>query len=369
MHRSVLKAFAAERIISPGENMRNFIRLAVLLFLGSVLCFAQGSKTQKKTDDNQTIRVAVEMVSLPVVVTDRDGKRITDLKKEDFQVFEDGVIQQIAGFGATDEPISVALALDCSGSTEQKLAMIQNAAIEFVNRLHPDDSVAILSFASDVNLLEDFSIDRDKNAYGIKETRPGGWTVLYEAVWLALEEVLKPVQERKALVLFTDGVDTASRKASEKETLEQAKETYATIYSVYYNTEPDMYAGRSQPTVGGYPVPGGGYPYPRTRGPIYSPGGPGSTTGEYMQGRAYLQKLAEYSGGVVVDALQMQDLGAAFERIATELASQYSIGYYPTNSAHDGKFRKVEVKVTRPGLIARTKKGYNAPKPDSKKKK
>ncbi len=228
--------------------------------LGSLLCFAsgQGARPQKKAEDNQTIRVEVEMVSLPVVVTTREGKRVLDLKKEDFQVFEDGVPQQIAGFAATDEPISVALALDTSGSTEQKLALIQNEAIEFVNRLHPDDSVAIMSFAADVNLLEDFSIDRDKNAYGIKETRAGGWTVIYEAVWLALEDVLKPVKERKALVLFTDGVDTASRKASQKDTLELAKESYATIYSVYFNTEGDMYQRGPGITVGGYPLPGGG---------------------------------------------------------------------------------------------------------------
>jgi VWFA-related protein len=347
--------------------------------LGTMLSFGagQGTKSQKKTDESQTIRVAVEMVSLPVVVTTRDGKRITDLKKEDFQVFEDGVPQQIAGFAATDEPISVVLALDTSGSTEQKLAMIQNEAIEFVNRLHPDDSVAIMSFASDVNLLEDFSIDRDKNAYGIKETRPGGWTVIYEAVWLAIEEVLKPVKERKALVLFTDGVDTASRKASEKETLELAKETYATIYSVYYNTEGDMYqrpVPGVRPGIGGYPLPGG-YPIPGNPPiggvppPVYGPGGPGSTRGEYMAGHNYLQKLSEASGGIVVDALQEQDIGSAFQQIAKELASQYSIGYYPSNSAHDGKFRKVEVRVNKPGLVARTKKGYTAPKPEGGKKK
>ncbi len=103
--------------------------------------------------------------------------------------------------------------------------------------------------------------------------------------------------------------------------------------------------------------------------PVYGPGGPGTTRGEYMQGRSYLQKLAEFSGGLVIDALQMQDISGAFEQIAKELASQYSIGYYPTNTAHDGKFRKVEVKVTKSGLIARTKKGYVAPKPESKKKK
>jgi VWFA-related protein len=357
------------------NTLRRFAFSTALAGLATVLCFGagQGTKPQKKADDGQTIRIAVEMVSLPVVVTTKDGKRITDLKKEDFQVFEDGVPQGIAGFAATDEPISVLLALDCSGSTEQKLAMIQNEAIEFVNRLHPDDSVAIMSFASDVNLLEDFSIDRDKNAYGIKETRPGGWTVIYEAVWLALEEVLKPVKERKALVLFTDGVDTASRKASEKETLELARESYATVYSVYFNTEGDMYQRPigTRPGIGGYP---GGYPIPGSPPiggvppPIY--GGPGSTRSEYMSGHNYLQKLSDASGGIVVDALQERDIGGAFEQIAKELASQYSIGYYPSNSAHDGKFRKVEVRVSKPGLVARTKKGYTAPKPaDGKKKK
>ena len=316
---------------------------------------------KKAAGDDQTIRIAVEMVSIPVVVTTREGQRVTDLKKEDFQVFEDGVAQEISGFASTDEPISVVLALDTSGSTEQKLARIQDEAIHFVNLLHPDDSVAIMSFAQDVNLLEDFTIDRDRNAYGIKETRPGGWTVLYEAVWLALEDVLKPVQERKALVLFTDGVDTASRKASQKETLELAKETRATVYSVYFNTERDLYTRQPGPTVGGIPLPGGPSII-RSGPPIYGPGGPGSTTVEYMAGREYLKKLGEFSGGAVFDALQMDDLGPTFEQIAKELASQYSIGYYSTNAKRDGKFRKVEVKITKPGMVARTKKGYYAPK-------
>jgi VWFA-related protein len=341
-----------------GVSSSTVATAACLLLANSLSAAPQ----QKKPKEEQTIRVAVEMVSLPVVVTTRDGQRITDLKKEDFQVFEDGVPQEISGFAPTDEPISVALALDTSGSTEQKLARIQDEAIHFVNLLHPDDSVAIMSFAQDVNLLEDFSIDRDRNAYGIKETRPGGWTVLYEAVWLALEEVLKPVQERKALVLFTDGVDTASRKASQKETLELAKETRATIYTVYFNTERDLYSRQAGPTIGGMPMPGGP-PIIGSGPPIYGPGGRGSGTIEYMAGREYLKKLAEFSGGAVFDALQMEDLGPTFEQIAKELASQYSIGYYSTNTKRDGKFRKVEVKVvTKPGMVARTKKGYYAPK-------
>jgi Ca-activated chloride channel family protein len=336
---------------------RNLRLCAFLLLMAVPGWFGFGQKQKEKLPRDQTIQVQVDMVSLPVVVTTRDGRRITDLQQEDFEVFEDKVPQKITGFAATDEPISVALALDTSGSMEKRLVRLQNEAIRFVNLLHPDDSVAIMSFADDVNLLEEFSINRRVNEYGIKETRTGGYTAIYEAVWLALEEMLKPVKERTALVLFTDGVDTASRKASEKETLQMAKESPAPIYCIYFNTEDDYQMGQRLPgTIGGLPPT-----YP----PVIvttGPGGRGSTSWEYVAGRQYVLQLAEYSGGRLFDALKTDDLGPAFEGIAQELASQYSIGYYSTNSKHDGKFRNVEVRVRRPGLVTRTKKGYLAPK-------
>ena len=293
------------------------------------------------------------MVSLPVVVTDREGRRITDLGKDDFHVFENGVLQEIAGFSATDEPVDVALLLDTSGSTERKLASIQNAAIDFVNQLHPDDEVAVVSFAQDVRLQYDFTIDRDKNEYGIKKTRPGGSTAVYEAVWLGLEEVLKPIKERKAMVLFTDGVDTCSRKAGRKETIELAKETRATIYSVYYDTERDLFSNRRRTSITGFP-PITIDPFPPAAGPV------GTNSLDYAAGRDYLEKLSEYSGGLVFDG--RKDLRETFALVAKELASQYSIGYYSSDLKRDGKFRQVEVKVNKPGLIARTKKGYYAGK-------
>jgi Ca-activated chloride channel family protein len=318
------------------------------------------SGRQKSSSEGQTIRLTVEMVSLPVVVTDRTGARILDLQKDDFEVFEDGVAQEIAGFALTDEPVSIALAIDTSGSVENQLAHMQNEAIHFVNLLHPDDSVAIMSFAEDVQLLEDWSIDRERNARGIKETRHGTCTKVYEAVWLGLEDVLEPVRERNALVLFTDGEDTASQKASQKETVELAKETRATIYTVYF--QPDSSSG-----IG---INVGGYPHPSripTTPPIIPPsggsggggcGGLGIPTG----GHPYLQELADYTGGKVFDAHRFEDLGPAFDEVAKELASQYSIGYYSTNNKRDGKFRRVQVKVKRQGLAVRTKKGYYAPK-------
>jgi Ca-activated chloride channel homolog len=342
-------------------SIRRAISTFIALLLFCVLFCSAGEQIRKSGNppgDSATIRAEVAMVSLPVVVTTKDGKRVTDLQKEDFQVFEDNVEQTIAGFAATDEPVSEVLALDTSGSTERQLAHIQNASIEFVNILHPDDSVAVISFADDVVLQGDFSIDRDRNAYAIKKTRSGGYTSLYEAVWLALEDVLKPVKERKALILFTDGVDTRSRKASEKDTLELAKETAAPIYCIYYNTEGEQYTRNPGTTIGGFPFPRNptifGSPYPGGSGP--------SITAEYMRGRDYLIKLAQYSGGIVLDALQTTELSSVFEQIARELASQYSIGYYSTNQKHDGKFRKVLVKVSKPGLVARTRMGYSIPK-------
>ncbi len=325
--------------------------LGLLIIVSAILL--SGFSAEQKAKDDQVIRVNVDMVSLPVVVTDKVGRRITDLKKEDFQVFENGTKQEISGFAATDEPIQVVLMLDTSGSTETDLAKIQNAAIDFVNQLHPDDEVAVISFADDVRMQEDFTIDRDKNEYGIKKTRTGDWTVLYEAVWLGLEDVLKPIKERKALVLFTDGVDTRSTKASAGETLDLSKETEATIYCVYYDTEYAVNRRSAKsvldPTYPRFPTP-----YP-TAIP-----GAGSTREEYQIGRSYLSSLAENSGGLMLDG--MTNLDNAFAQVAKELASQYSIGYYSTDSRHDGKFRKVQVKVNKPGLIARTKKGYYAKK-------
>jgi Ca-activated chloride channel family protein len=331
----------------------SFLRVFTAILL-SVL-FLPGMAAEQndgvQPGNGPTIRVSVDMISLPVIVTTAKGQHIRNLHKDDFRVYEDNVEQEIAGFAATDEPLAIALLLDTSGSTRNDLARIQNAAIDFVNQLHPDDEVAVLSFADDVRLQSDFSIDRKKNERGIKMTRTGESTVLYEAVWLALEQVLKPVTERKALVLFTDGVDTRSRDASMKETLDLSKETEATIYCVYYNTE--------QRSATGLTIDPGSpsiilSPFPRTTNRTRT----GSTPEEAMRGRAYLKDLADNSGGLVLDG--NKNLGETFSEIAKELSSQYRIDYYPTNTEKDSKFRKVKIKMKNPDFRVRTRKGYYA---------
>jgi len=335
------------RMIQPAR--KRFV-LLISGLLGICLLPANSREQDSKQAD---IRVEVEMVSLPVVVTTRNGARVADLQREDFQVFENKVRQQIAGFQAVDEPFSVLIALDTSGSTQLQLQRIMDEAIRFTNLLNPRDSIAIISFAEDVTLLQDFSTDRTKTAVAIRRTRPGGFTVLYEAVWLAVEEVIKPVRQRSALVLFTDGVDTASDRVTKGETREIAKESPAPIYCIYFNTEAEMQGRPRQPSTG-LPLPPVIGRQPQAR-PVP---GVGSSPEDYMGGRQYLTDLAENSGGRVFDALKMEDLGPAFEAIANEISSQYSIGYYPTNRKRDGSYRKVEVRVSRQGLYVQTRQGY-----------
>jgi len=340
--------------------MRTFAKPAPCLATLSLCVFlwvANGSaqKEMGHAGAAQAIQVQVEMVSLPVIVTDQAGNHVRDLKKEDFQVFEDGVLQEIAGFAAVEEPISVALTLDTSGSTEFQLDRIRHEAMRFVRLLRDDDSIAIVSFADDVKLLEPFNLYHKKNPEVLRKLKPGGLSAVYEAVWLSLEQVLKLEYGRKALVLFSDGVDNRSETVTEEETLDLARKTESTIYCIYFNTNKDRF--KRMPQIIDPAMDLSGNPLVAQWPPIKIPRGRGKNP-EYAAGREYLSKLAQYSGGLLIDASRIESLGAAFGRIAQELRSQYSLGYYPKNLKHDDAFRRLEVRAKRPSIMARTKQGY-----------
>ena len=323
----------------------------------ALLCIAAMSaqKRPEPADAAQAIRVQVEMTSIPVVVTDRNGNHVRDLKKEDFQIYEDGVSQDIAGFSAVEEPISVALTMDTSGSTEFQLDRIRQEAIRFVRLLREDDSIAIVSFADEVKLLEPFNIYHKKNPEVLRQLKPGGLSAVYEAVWLSLEQVLKLEYGRKALVFFSDGVDNRSETVTAEETLDLARKTESTIYCIYFNTNKDRF--KRMPQIIDPGLKSSGMPFAAQWPPIKIPTGKGKNP-EYTAGYEYLAKLARYSGGLLVDASRIENLSAAFGRIAQELRSQYSLGYYPKDTKHDGRFRKLEVRVNRPYITARTRQGY-----------
>ena len=336
-----------------------FSAKSLLITAMASLCFAypvsaETQREEKPADDDQTIRAQVEMVSLAVVVTGRNGEYVTDLKKEDFRVYEDGILQDIAAFATVEEPISVALVLDTSNSTELQLTRIRNEAVRFVRLLREDDGLAILSFADQVILWEHFDIYRKKNPDAIHRIEPGGLSAVYEAVWLTLEQVLKHEYGRKAMVLFSDGKDTRSDTVSKEETLQLARETEATIYCIYFNTAKER--NQRLPRILRPLLESSRMPI----SPIQWPPVGRNEHPEDAAGLQYMSDLAKNSGGILVDASRTGDLGSAFGKIAKELSSQYSIGYYPKNLIHDGRFHRVEVKANRPELSARTKAGYYA---------
>ncbi len=318
------------------------------------------------------IKVNTTLVTLPVSVMDRDGRYVPNLRKEDFRLWEDGAEQQVAFFSSVDKPFSVVLMLDTSGSTRFRLEDIQDAAIAFTNQLRPDDRVMVVSFDDQVRVLSDFTSDRGRLRDAIRHTRTGDGTKLYDAVDLVMNQQLSRVSGRKAIVLFTDGVDTTSRHTSYSSNLRDAEELDALVYPVQYDTYSDM-SGGGNGGGGGWPgsnrvpnspigilaqilggINGGG----RSRGTIGGGGGPGTSRHDYETANRYLRDMAEKTGARGYHAETTQNLAAAFGNVAEELRRQYSLGYYPQRPAQPGERRQVRVRVNQPNLAVRTRDSY-----------
>ena len=317
--------------------------------------------------EGETVRVDTTLVSIPVSVMDRDGKFIPNLRKEDFRVWENGVEQQVAYFASTEKPFTVALMIDTSGSTKNRLWEIQDAAIAFVEQLRPDDRVMVVSFSDRIRVLSQPTSDRYAMRDAIRRTEPGSGTRLYDAVDLVINQHFNNIEGRKALVLFTDGVDTTSNRASYESTVRDAEELDALVYPVEYDTYGDM---------GGGGWPGGGGGGRRQRGGVLDDliniivgggvtvggggrggHGSGTTREEYELGDRYLHDLARVTGARLYNA-EMQNLDYAFRAVAEELRRQYSLGYYPKNKPTAGERRGIRVRVSRPELVVRTRDSY-----------
>src|SRR5215213_9574694 len=302
----------------------------------------------EEVDAGDVIRVNTTLITLPVSVMDRDGRYVPNLQKEEFRVWEDGVEQDVAFFQSVDKPFSVVLMLDTSPSTQFRLEEIQNAAISFVNQLRSDDRVMVVSFNDDIKILSEFTTDRRKLERAIERARTDDGTRLYDAVDMVINQQLSRVQGRKAIVLFTDGVDTTSRRASYDSNLMDAQELDALIYPVQFDTSEDMNAGNFP--VGRIDVwdqilggifgggrqsgrrGGGGGGYPSRRG---------TARGDYEIGNEYLLELANSTGGREYHADSLQNMSYAFANVAEELRRQYSIGYYPKRPPQPGQRRQI----------------------------
>jgi Ca-activated chloride channel family protein len=320
--------------------------------------------------DDEVIRVETNLVTIPVSVLDRDGRFIAGLRQQDFQIFEDGAEQKIEYFASVEQPFTVILMLDVSNSTEFKIDEIQDAAISFVNQLRPEDRVMVMSFDEQVHILSPVTNNRAMLTSAIRRADFGGGTSLYEAVDKAINQQLVKIEGRKAVVLFSDGVDTTSRRANYQSSIQDAEEADALFYTIRYDTFTDMggqntgyppsYPRRSGGNGGGWGailggiLTGGSVQIGNSRGG----GGSGTSRNEYEVGRRYLEELSRTTGGRTFEARSLYNIEAAFSGIAEELRRQYSIGYYPEAVGQVGQRKQIKIRTDRQNAVVRAKNSY-----------
>jgi Ca-activated chloride channel family protein len=308
---------------------------AAAVALALVTAHAQAPQTPPQAPQTQPqvpFRAGVEVVSLNVTVTDGTQRYVTDLTADDFNVFEDGVKQDVTFFNRTNLPIALALLLDTSASMESKLPTAQEAAIGFARRLRTQDLAEVIDFDSRVVVLAPFTNGASDLEQAIHKTSAGGSTSLYNAVYIALKDLKKVIAKnteeirRQAIVLLSDGEDTSSLLPFE-EVLDLAKRSETAIYAIGLRTND----------------------------------GPGSTSKGFKEAEFVLRQFAQETGGRSYFPAQISELAAIYGQIADELSSQYTVGYTSRNGRRDGSWRRVVVRVARQNLTARTKLGYFAP--------
>jgi Ca-activated chloride channel homolog len=276
--------------------------------------------------DDDVVRTNTDLVVLNLTVTDKSGQYAKGLKLSDFKIFEDGVeVKQdaIKNFSLQEAPYAAVVLLDSSGSMEERFTIARSAAIRFLDGLRPEDVAAVYRFDSKVERVQEFSGGRDlaPTAYAI---RARGMTTLNDAIVEAANTLASRPENRKAIVILSDGIDTFSKATSEK-AVEAALAVGASIYAVDMS-QMDVAGSKRQPLA------------------------------------ASLKSFAEKTGGRFVSTPGGPALRDAFAGIADELGHQYTVAYRPANQSRDGKWRALEVKVQREDLAVRTRKGYRAPK-------
>lgn len=331
---------------------------------------AKDASSSNNTDEigpGDVVRIDTNLVTVPVSVLDRQGRFVPNLQRQDFKVMENGVEQRIAYFEPTEKPFTVALLLDTSGSTVFHLSEIKDAAIAFAKQLRPQDRVLVVTFNEQVLLLTEATNDVDVVTEVITQFANTGYsTRLYDAIDLVIKERLDQIKGRKAIVLFTDGVDTASYQASYESTLRQAEELDALIYPVQYDTTDFIAATQgSIPNVTIVTSTSGSWPFPGRSSSRVIYGSrvptvrtPGTSMSEYQLADRYLHQLADKSGARLFKANDSTQLAQAFSKIAEELRCQYSLGYYPQVTLEEGERRLIKVRVDQPDLAVRARDSY-----------
>jgi VWFA-related protein len=291
-------------------------------------------------EDSDSIKLNASLVNLNVVVRDRSGKAIPNLKQEDFQVTENGQPQTVEFFAPSTAPFNLVLLLDLSGSIQDKLDIIKAAALKFVDVVGGQDKIAVVTFTHDVKVISQLTANKDlvkKRIQSIDKAISG--TAFYEAMWFALKDTLRGTEgQRNAIVVLTDGVDSSLDRYNPAPTrvtfdrlASRLEESDVMVFPIYLDTEYEEVFERQQ-----------------------------SSTEAYAIARAQLERISEVTGGQVFPAEEAKDLAGIYKQVAAALRTVYSVGYYPTNSERDGTFRRVRVGVDRSDVAVRTRKGYFA---------
>lgn len=301
--------------------------------IAAFLCAAGPAAAQSAPSAEPVFRSTTSLVALNVIVTDQQKRFSSGLSAGDFQVFEDGVLQDLEFFAAAEVPLDLILLLDASSSMNDKLKLVHEAAAGFINSMRPDDRGAVVGFSDHVRVLQPLTSDRDAVRAAIQQTGAKGATSLYNAVYVALKEFGRAAAQsgdvrRQAIVVLSDGEDTASLMSFD-DVLNLAKRSGVSIYTIGLRSEYDVRKAQKA-----------GHRY-------------------FSEADYSMKTIAQETGAQAFFPDSINDLADVYAAIADELASQYAIGYVPQNTRTDGRYRRVVVRVVdRPELKTRTRTGY-----------
>ena len=311
-----------------GSEVRNVCGAWLIVALAGTQAAAQ------EAPQSPIFKSGTSLVALNVIVTDNNKEFTSGLSRDDFEVYEDGVRQDVQFFAASEVPLDLILLIDGSSSMNEKVSFVHKAASGFIDTMRPEDRAAVVSFADGVRVLQPLTSDRATVRAAIDQTGAKGATALHNAIYVALKEFGRPAAasgdvRRQAIAVLSDGEDTSSLLSFD-DVLDMAKRSGVSIYTI----------GLKE-TLGGRPTGQRRY---------------------FSQADYAMKQLALETGARPFFPESVADLNDVYAAIATELASQYSIGYVPQNVRDDGKYRRVIVRVAnRPELKPRTRTGYFLP--------
>lgn len=345
------------------NNRRTFPRrfawrtLSLSLGVCALLFCAFSTSHGQSQEPIETIRIDTNLISVPVIVSDRENRYVRDLRIEAFRLFDNQVEQKIAFFDTGEEPLNVVLMLDTSLSTSGVLDDIKKAAKAFVKELRPQDRAMIVTFDWQMQKLTTLTSDRKELESGIKQAKVGklAGTVLHDSLMDISSHVLQPIRGRKAIILLSDGNDHGSVVTPE-ELLRAESEADGMIYSIYYLPEALRFLGPPRPRPFPFPRPFDSSSPQRPRGPG---GRRGGLRGLGYDGYDLMEKLSEVTGGRFYQG-ETKNLKETFALIAEELRHQYRLGFYPDELKRDGSVHALSVKVNLPDVSVRSRREYRA---------